>query len=523
MIIDAATQGLQVLFSGPTPLFIILGTVIGLFFGALPGLGGSVALALLIPLTLGMEPAQAIAMLGAALGGVTFGGSVTAILLNTPGTANNAATLLDGYPMSQQGRAGEAIGASAAASAMGAVFGLVVLALLVPGMRTVVLAFGPPEIFMVAVLGLTIIATVSKGTMISGLLAGAFGLALSYIGTSPVAIGPRFDFGQIYLWDGIQLVPALIGLFAIAEMVNLAVSYRSVSQTGTIRTEGAWAGVMEAVKRPFLVLRSSIIGFGIGVIPGVGGTVGSFVAYSVTQQTAKDTTNFGHGDVRGLLSSEAANDSKDGGALMPTLALGIPGSPSTAVLLAGLIFHGTFPGRQLLTDDVHIVFALVGALVISNILTSAIGIVASRYLARITTIDTGLLVPIILVITLLGAFGVRNTFGDVMLALVFGIVGYVMLRFGYSRIPAVIGLILGVLVERSYNTSMQISRGSWDIFYTRPLSLFFLIATVAALFVPLLRIRAERRAVRRSEQQEDVEVAASDTADDAGDAGDGRT
>lgn len=313
MVLDAAREGLGVLFSGPTPLYIVAGTLMGLFFGVLPGLGGSVALALLIPLTLGMEPAQAITLLGAALGGVTFGGSVTAILLNTPGTANNAATLLDGYPMAQQGRAGEAIGASAAASAFGALLGLIALGLLVPSMRAIVLAFGPPEIFMVALLGLTIIATVSKGTMISGLLAGAFGLAVSYVGTSPVSIGPRFSFDQIYLWDGIQLVPALIGLFAIAEMMNLAVSGTTVAKAGALKATNAWSGVMEAVKRPVLIARSALIGFAVGVIPGVGGTVGSFVAYSVTQQSAKDSERFGRGDVRGVLASEAANDAKDGG------------------------------------------------------------------------------------------------------------------------------------------------------------------------------------------------------------------
>jgi putative tricarboxylic transport membrane protein len=497
MVVDAAIEGFGVLFQGATPLYIILGTLLGLFFGALPGLGGSVALALLIPITLGMEPAQAIALLGSALGGVTFGGSVTAILLNTPGTANNAATLLDGYPMAQQGRGGEAIGASATASAQGAIFGLVLFMLLIPGMRTVVLAFGPPEIFMVAVLGLTIIATVSKGTMVSGLLAGLVGLTLSYIGTSPASVEPRFAFGQVYLWDGISLVPALIGLFAIAEMINLAISSKTVASVDDLDTSGAWRGVIEAIKRPFLVLRSSIIGFGIGVIPGVGGTVGSFVSYSVTQQTAKDASEFGHGDVRGLLSSEAANDAKDGGALMPTLALGIPGSPSTAVLMAGLILHGTFPGRQLLTEDLHIVFALIGSLFLSNLLTSTIGVVSAKWLAKVTIIDTGVLVPVILVVTLLGAFGVRNTMGDVTLALVFGAVGYLMLRFGYSRVPLIIGLILGGLVERSYNTSMQISGGTWRIFVERPLSLLFGVITVLALLSPLLQLRERRSSSRK--------------------------
>lgn len=490
MVIEAALVGFSSLFQGATPLYLVLGTLLGMFFGALPGVGGSVALALLIPLTLGMEPAQAIALLGSALGGVTFGGSVTAILLNTPGTANNAATLLDGYPMAKQGRGGEAIGASAAASALGAIFGLVLFMLLIPSMRAIVLAFGPPEIFMVAVLGLTIIATVSKGTMVTGLLAGLVGLSLSYIGFTQSQAQPRFGFNQVYLWDGISLVPALIGMFAIAEMINLTISAKKVSNVEVLATSGAWRGVVDTIKRPVLVVRSALIGFAVGVVPGVGGTVGSFVAYSVAQQTAKDASQFGKGDIRGLIASESANDSKDGGALMPTLALGIPGSPSTAVLLAGLILHGTFPGRQLLTEDLDIVFALSGALVLSNLLTSVIGVLSAKHLAKITLIDTGVLVPVILVITLLGSFGVRNNGGDVTLAIVFGAFGYLMLRFGYSRVPLIIGLILGGLVERSYNSSMQLSGGSFRIFVERPISLAFLVITIVALLVPIIRLRS---------------------------------
>lgn len=504
MVVEAALSGFGTLLTGATPLYIILGTLLGLFFGALPGVGGSVALALLIPLTLGMEPAQAIAMLGAALGGVTFGGSVTAILLNTPGTANNAATLLDGYPMAKQGRGGEAIGASAMASAQGAIFGLVLFMLLIPSMRAIVLAFGPPEIFLVAVLGLTIIATVSKGTMLTGLLAGLVGLSLSYIGFTQAQAQPRFAFGQIYLWDSISLVPALIGMFAIAEMINLAVSSKRVANVEALDTSGAWRGVVETLKYPFLVFRSSVLGFLVGVVPGVGGTVGSFVAYSVAQQSAKDSSQFGNGDIRGVIASESANDSKDGGALMPTLALGIPGSPATAVLLAGLILHGTFPGRQLLTEDLNIVFALAGSLIISNFLTSLIGVVSAKWLAKITLIDVGLLVPVILVITLLGSFGVRNNRGDVTLALVFGAFGYLMLRFGFSRVPLIIGLILGNLVERSYNSSMQLSGGSYRIFIDRPISLALLVVTIVALVVPLVRLRAGSKPSKLMPDLEDV-------------------
>jgi putative tricarboxylic transport membrane protein len=487
-MVQAASEGFAALFSGPTPLYILLGTLMGLFFGVLPGLGGAVALALIIPVTLAMEPNQGLAVMGAALGAVTFGGAIPAILLNTPGTPNNAASCIDGYPLSKQGRAGEAIGAAASASCIGALVGLIAFMLILPIIRDVVLLFGPPEVFMVALFGLAIIATLSKKSMVAGLIAGAFGLMFSYIGTSPVALGPRFDFGMVYLWDGIELVAALIGLFAIAEMIHLALSGKPVAGDVDLDTSGAMAGVRATLARPFLVAKSALIGIGIGTVPGVGGTVASFIALSAAKQRPgreRDQDPL----IRGLVASEAANDAKDGGSLMPTLALGIPGSPSTAILLAGLILHGTFPGRQLLTEDLSIVFSLVGAMVLSNILVSGIGILASKQLAGLTRLDVNVLVPVLLVITMVGSFAVRGLMGDAYLAILFGLIGYAMRRFGYDRVPAVIGLVLGALVERSFHTSMQITDGSWAVFVTRPVTLAFFVLTLMALMLPFVRSR----------------------------------
>lgn len=487
MIIDAMLEGFGALLTWPIPAYILLGTAIGLAAGVVPGISGSVALALIIPLTLAMDPIHAVALLGAALGGTTFGGAVTAILLNTPGTPDNAATCLEGYPMSQQGKAGEALGITAVCSAIGAVFGLTVFTLLIPVMREIVAAFGPPELFMVALFGLTIIASLSRGAMIAGLVAGAFGLLLSYVGQSGVALDARYLFGEVYFLSGIQLVPAIIGLFAVAEMMRLAVMRRRIAGRGHIEPGGAWRGIRIGLAHPWILLRSSVIGFGIGVAPGVGGTVASFVAYSATQQSAKDKSRFGKGDPRGLVAPTAAADAVDGGSLMPTLALGIPGSPSTAVLLGALILHGTFPGRQLFTEDLHIVFTLVGALVLSNVLTSLFGVLVSKPLARLTTVDVRVLVPLVMVVTVFGAYAVRNNFGDVFLALAFGVIGYFMIRFDYGRVPAIIGLVLGGLVEQSFHTSLQISGGSPAIFVTRPISLAFLVVTVFAVCLVIYR------------------------------------
>lgn len=500
MIIDAMFEGFGALLTWPVPAYILLGTVIGLAAGVVPGISGSVALALIIPLTLTMDPTHAVALLAAALGGTTFGGAITAVLLNTPGTPDNAAVCIEGYPMSQQGKAGEALGITALCSAVGAVFGLAVFTFLTPVMREVVAAFGPPELFMVALFGLTIIASLSRGAMIAGLVAGAFGLMLSYVGQSGVALDARYLFGEVYFLSGIQLVPAIIGMFAIAEMIRLAVTGRRISGGGYIEPGGAWRGVRIGLSHPWIMLRSSVIGFGIGAAPGVGGTVASFVAYSATQQSAKDKSRFGKGDPRGLVAPTSAADAVDGGALMPTLALGIPGSPSTAVLLGALILHGTFPGRQLFTEDLDIVFALVGALVLSNLLTSVIGVATSRPLARLTTVDVRVLVPLVLIVTVFGAYAVRNNVGDIFLALAFGVIGYLMLRFDYGRIPAIIGLILGGLVERSFHTSLQIGGGSPTIFLTRPISLTFLVVTVLAVCLVIVRSMRSSGGAEPSEQ-----------------------
>lgn len=482
-MLQAILAGVAEVFSWPTFLYVMIGSAVGQVFGVLPGLSGSIAMALLIPMTFGMSAAEAMALLGGAMGAVTFGGAITAILFNTPGTPNNAATCLDGYPMAKQGKAGVALGAAATASALGAIFGLVVLTAVIPIMRQIVLAFGPPEYFMLAIFGLTIIASVSEGSFLNGLIAGAFGLFLSMIGLSPVAIDKRFTFGTLYLWDGIELVPALIGLFAIAEMINLVANSKSVSRTGTVVKGGILEGILSVFKHFWLFIRCCVIGTFIGAIPGIGGSVSNFVAYAHAVQTEKDG-KFGQGDVRGVIASEASNDSKDGGALMPTLALGIPGSPTAAVLLGGLLIHGIFPGKQLMVDELPLVFTLVITLVVANLYTSTVGLLLGNWLTKITTAPTTILAPIVLVLTTAGAYASRNNLGDIFVAVIIGIMGYLMSKFQVSRVPVIIGLVLGSLAEQSFSTALQISRGSYAVFFTRPYSLALFVLTIVGAIYP---------------------------------------
>jgi putative tricarboxylic transport membrane protein len=462
---------------------VVLATLLGLVMGITPGLGGAITLALLIPITFDLDANIAIMILAAALGGTNFGGSVTAILLNTPGSAPNAATLLDGYPMARQGRAGEAIAASATCSASGAIIGLALLVLSVPFIRPITLAFGSPEFFWLALLGLTVIAVATTGSVVNDLIAGGFGLMLAFHGLNPVTGTARFTWGSNYLLDGIQLIPAIIGLFALGEMINL-VSQRSTIAEAEVVSGGRIKGIRTAVQNWSLFLRSSLVGWVIGVIPGVGGTVANFVAYLQAKQTAADQASFGRGNVKGVIASESANDAKDGGSMLPTLGLGIPGSASTAVLLGAFILHGVTPGPLLFQEDLQLVFIIVFSLVISNILTSIIGLTAIKPLSQLTRVPITSLAPVVFVIALLGAFVLRSNFNDVLLALAFGVFGFAMIKFNISRIALVIALVLGPLAESNFQRSLQISQGDFGVLFTNPLSIVLIVILILVLLLP---------------------------------------
>ena len=374
---EAVRIAVETIFTPRNALFLLAGVLLGLLMGALPGLGGPVALALLIPLTYPLGVNVSIMILAATLGGVAFGGSVTAILFNTPGDAPNAATLLDGYPLARQGRATEALSTSAIASASGAILGLFLFLASVPIVRQFALLFHSVDIFWLAVFGLVTVAVVSRGGIAANLVAGGVGLLLASHGFNQVTGTARFTWGTTYLRDGIQLIPLLIGLFAVAEMLRLA-SERTTVSSVDIGSGGTLAGAKIVFENRLVFLQSSIVGWLIGVVPGAGGTVANFVAYLQAQNISSDPESFGTGNVRGVIASEAANDAKDGGSMIPTLGLGIPGSASTAVLLGAFVVNGVIPGPQLFQENLQLVFIVIFGLLFSNVLTSAIGILLAR-------------------------------------------------------------------------------------------------------------------------------------------------
>lgn len=500
-VIHALGQSFGALLTTGASLYLLLGTLVGLIFGIIPGLGGPTALALLIPLTFGLDTHSSMFLAGGIMGAVPFGGSVTAILLNTPGTAPNAATVFDGYPMTQQGKAGEALGASGAASSIGGLIGIVILFAALPVIRQMILFFAPPEFFMLAVLGLCAIAVSTEGKFVRGLTGAGIGLMVAFIGYDGVSGGTRFTYGVTYLWDGVPLVPALIGLFAIAQMVSLYVTGGSITDNpALVKVTRVSDGIRATFREWPTVLRGSAIGAMIGALPGVGGTVAAFLAYSTTVQLSDEPESFGKGNIKGVIAPEAANNARDGGALIPTLAFGIPGSAEMAVFLGLLVLHGIQPGPSVLLDHMDVITTLMLSLTIAVVLASVLCLSIARQLARITLIDVNYLVPVILPISLVGAYALNSSMYDVIVAVVFGIVGYLMLRLDYPRLPLVIALFLGKIMEVNFRQSLMIAKGDWTIFFTRPISLVLFLLVLLSLVVPLIRYLTRRRRAQTEPQ-----------------------
>jgi putative tricarboxylic transport membrane protein len=478
-------------------VFVLIGVLLGLCFGIIPGLGGTTALALLIPITFSMDSLDAMYLAGGVMGATSFGGSITAILLNTPGTAPNAATTFDGYPLAQQGRAGEAIGASATASAMGGLIGLITLMLFIPLAKEIVLLFGPVEFLLLTILGLVAIAVSSRGKLLRGLIAGGFGLLLAFVGVDTVSGHTRFTLETDYLWDGIPLVPTLTGLFAISQMIELSLKGGSVvtERVNVGNLTGLWKGVVAVFKHWTVLIRGSFIGTIIGAIPGLGGTVASFIAYTSTVQSSRDPSSFGKGNIIGVIAPESANNAKDGGSLVPTVAFGIPGSAETAVFLGILVLHGIDPGPTLLLENEREVYGLIIALTMSAVGASLIGLLTARWLVKITFVNVNILVPLVVTISLTGVYVLEGKPGDVILALVMGIVGYFMIRFDYPRLTLVIALVLGETAERSFHQSLMISDNNLvGLIMERPQAIILVLATLLTLLLPALRKRGKKAA-----------------------------
>jgi len=485
---------LDTLLSAEGLLALLAGTLIGLLVSVIPGVSGINAMALLLPVTFTMEPGPALVFLVAIMAAGGFAGSITSIMLNVPGDPVNAATCLDGYPLARQGKAGVAIAASATASAIGAVFGLLLLSLSVPLLRDLILFFGPPELFAFAVAGIALIASVTGSSVRKGLIAGGFGMILGAVGYNDVTGAPRFTGGVLSLYDGIPQVAAIVGLFALPELYQLMRSRQSVSRGGLLVTGGVRTGVAEVLRRPGLVLRSSAIGTVLGIVPGVGGAVAGWMAYFSAQRASKNPQTFGKGNIEGVIAPDSALNSKEGASMMPLLALGVPGSLSTAILLSAFYVHGVSPGQRLFQNEMSLIWALILAMVVVNVATSLLGLVAANQLVKLTLVPVHVLVPLVLVLTLMGSYVETQSFTAILVAFGLGLLGIGMVRYSYPRAPLLVGFILFPLAEQNFFRSQQISRGSFD-FLLRPITVTILAITLLALVSPLLwRLWVVRRA-----------------------------
>jgi TctA family transporter len=497
-VIDALFEGLLLVLQWKAFAFMLLGIVLGFWVGLLPGLGGITTLALMLPFIYAMTPVEGFAFLLGMHSVVATTGDITSVLFGIPGEGTTAATILDGHSMAKQGEAGRALGAVLASSLVGALVGALALAAAIPVVRPLVLSFGSPELFMVSIVGIAFIASLSaqggRG-MLLGFLSGGLGLMVATVGQDPQAGIARYTFDSLYLWNGLDLVPVLIGIFAIPEIIDLAL--RGTSIAGDVpreRLRGALEGVKDTFRHFWLTIRCSLIGTFIGIMPGLGGAVAQWLAYGHAAQSARtpeERAGFGKGDVRGVLGPGAANNSKEGGSLIPTIAFGVPGSSSMAILLGGFFLLGLVPGPDMLTTHLAVTFSMVWTIVIANIITVVVCFLFLNHLAKLTMVRANLLIPVILVLVFVGSYTSNNDYGDVLVMLFFGAVGYLMVAGGWPRAPFVLGLVLGKIVENNLYISVARYGADW---LARPIVLVLAALAVAVMFYPL--IQARRSAAR---------------------------
>lgn len=472
-------------------LYMNIGLLGGIVVGALPGLTATMAVALLVPMTYGLDATTGILMLLGVYCGGTYGGSITAILINTPGTPAAAATAWDGHVLAKKGRAGEALEMALVASVFGGLFSTLVLMFVAPQIAKLALKFGPAEYFALAVFGLTIIASVSK-SLVKGLIMGILGILATCIGVDPVSGIERLTFGNLRLTSGIQLIPALIGLFAITEILNKAKNSQEA------------AGTLEAYKKVTLklktilqywkiLIKSSCIGTFIGAVPGTGAAIASFISYNEAKRASKEPELFGNGSLEGVCASECGNNAVTGATLIPLLTLGIPGDAITAVLIGALTMQGLAPGPQLFVDHKEYVYGIMLGLILVNIFMYFQGHFLLKFFVNITKVPEVVMVPILLVLCTVGAYAAKNAVFDAGVMVIFGIMGYFLKKLDFPLTPMVIGIVLGSMAEKNYRRALMISNGSASIFLQKPIALFFLILAAAMLLMPIIRNRKAKK------------------------------
>ena len=506
-MINALSTGLLLCFSWSTFSLMMIGIAIGFVVGILPGLGGPTAMALMLPFVFKMSAVEAFAFLLGMTAVTATTGDITSVLFGVPGEPTTASTIVDGHAMARNGEAGRALGAVLMSSLVGAIFGAVAIAVAIPIVRPLVLSFGSPEFFMLALLGITFVASLSGEDQLKGIVAGGIGLMLATIGLDPIAGIQRYTFGQLFLWDGIGLVPITIGFYAIPETIELAVLGTSISTQKVEELGGVMEGVKDTFRHWWLVIRCSALGTFMAIIPGMGAATTQWLAYAHAVQSLEDKSRAGKGAVEGVLGPGAANNSTLRGSLITTIAFGVPASVIMAILLGAFIIQGIVPGPDMLIPEpkghLSLTFSFVWVIIISNIITVAVCFLFLKQLARVTQVRGAIIIPIILVLIYLGAFAEKNAFEDMLVVLFFGGLGWVMEKMEWPRPPVLLGLVLGPLAENRLFLSTDNYGAAW---LRRPGVLIIFAITLIGIVYPIIQKKREERGKSASETQAQAEI-----------------
>jgi len=489
-------MGLSVAISPINLVYLFIGVMVGMIVGIIPGFGPSAALAILLPVTFGMDPTGAVIMLAAIYYGSMYGGTITSILLNTPGESSTVASTFDGYPLAQQGRAGPALVMQAVASFVGGTFGVILITVLAPLFAQVTRSFGPPEFFLLVMMGLMTLIVMIGGNWRYGVISALIGFALGTVGVDLETGQTRFTFRSAEMIGGIDFIPIAIGLFGLGEFYYAFYQGLHVSGTGGIvqyrKEKRFWPELRDFIQTKYSLVRGSVLGFCIGVIPGAGATVASLMSYSLEKSASKTPEKFGKGAMAGLVGPEAANNAASSGAMVPLLTLGIPGSASTAVLLAAFLLWGLTPGPLLMTQKPEFAWGLIASMYLGNVALLALNIFAIPLFVQMIKLPYRILAPAVILVCTIGTYSVNGSIIETWLMFAAGVFGFFMKRYGFSPAALVLALVLGPLAEQSLRQTLTISRGSFGIFLERPTSLWILGITAAFLILGVLMRRGRR-------------------------------
>ncbi|MEZ5645532.1 MAG: tripartite tricarboxylate transporter permease [Burkholderiaceae bacterium] len=476
-------QGIEAVFTFQILGLLFLGTLVGIVFGAIPGLTATMGVALFLPITYSLGASAGISLLVALYIGGVSGGLISAILLKIPGTPASVATTFDGGPMMEKGEGAKALGVAIFYTFIGTIASTIALIFIAPTLANVALAFGPHEYFAIAVFSLTLIISLSTGSMVKGLFSGLLGFTFSTVGIAPVDAIPRFTLGFTELFAGFDILPVLIGLFAIAEVISIAEQVRT-EKGGTVsvvRLKGFGFSIREFFDQGWNAIRSALIGIGIGILPGIGSGTSNIVAYMVAKKQSKYPEKFGTGVIDGVVASETANNASVGGAMIPLLTLGIPGDTVTAMLLGGFMIHGIQPGPLLFVSQASLVYTIFVGMIMAALITVVVQMYGVRVFVKLLAVPKHILLPIILVLCFVGAFGLGNRVFDIGVVLFFGLLGYGFVKFKVPQTPFIIGLILGPMAETNLRRALMLSDNDWSSFITSPISAGLLAISLASV------------------------------------------